>query len=131
MDVTSTSDSPLPARIALIALVIVHLLGIFGAPYAASIHLWQEGSTPHQNFHVLWEAMKYFTASLLALGVILGPLARGESWAFWLMLASTLILFGGVFVADAMTGGAPTIDRWAYAVLLIISIISLLILKLT
>lgn len=129
MDVTPEQNRPVPARVALITLVVVHLLGVFGAPYAASIHLWQEGATPHQNFHVLWEALKYFAASILALGIILGPLAKGERWAFWLMLASTLILFGGVFVADAMTGGAPAIDRWAYAVLLIVSIISLLILK--
>lgn len=125
------SSTPLLSRIALASLVVVHLLGVFGAPYAASIHLWQEGATPHQNFHVLWEALKYFTASILALGVVLGPLARGEPWAFWLMLASTLTLFGGVFVADALTGGAPSIDRWAYAFLLAISLISLLALKQT
>lgn len=132
MDVTpQSSPRPLPARIALGILVVVHLLGAFGAPYAASIHLWQEGATPHQDFHVLWEALKYFTASILALGVVLGPLAKGERWAFWLILVSTLILFGGVFIADALTGGAPTIDRWAYGILLAASLISLLVLKRT
>ena len=41
------------------------------------------------------------------------------------MIASTAALFGGVFVADALTGGAPAIDYWAYGSFLILSMLSL------
>ena len=117
-------DSRAP-RVAILALASVHLLGLLGAPFAAKLHLFQAGATAHQNFHVLWEACKYATASLLALGVTLGPLARGERWARWTMLAASLLLFGGVFFSDAITHGAPAIDHWAYGSFLVISLAAL------
>jgi hypothetical protein len=107
----------------------VHLLGALGAPLAAHIHLFQAGATAHQNFHVVWEAFKYFAASMLALGVTLGPLARGERWAYALSWIAALALFGGVFVADALTGGAPAIDHWAYGSFLVVSIAALIVLR--
>ena len=109
-------------RFALGALVVIHVLGILGSPLAASLHLYKEGATEHQNFHVVWEAFKYAGASALALGIVLGPLAKGQRWALWLMLLSSLMLFGGVFVAHAMTNGGPVIDFWAYGSFLILSL---------
>jgi hypothetical protein len=101
-------------RIALALLAIIHVLGILGAPFAAKLHLFQPGATPHQNFHVVWEACKYATASLLALAIVLGPLARGERWALWVMVASSIVLFGG-----------PAIDFWAYGSFLAVSALAL------
>ncbi len=115
----------LARRIATYALVAVHLLGMAGAPFAAHLHLFQLGSTPHQNFHVVWEACKYFAASLLAAAVSLGPLARGESWAWWAMAIASFALFGGVFLANAITGGGPAIDFWAYGSFLVVSTVAL------
>jgi hypothetical protein len=114
-------------RAALGALVTVHVLGVLGAPYAASLHLYQEGATAHQNFHVVWEAFKYASASLLAVAVTLGPLAEGRRWAAWVMAAITVMLFGGVFVSHAMTGGGPLIDFVAYGTFLVVSIIALVV----
>lgn len=116
-------------RIAVLALAAVHVLGALGAPFAAKIHLFQAGATAHQDFHVVWEACKYFAASALALGIALGPLARGERWAWWAMVVASAALFGGVFVADALTGGAPAIDHWAYGSFLAISIAALAVLR--
>lgn len=116
-------------RVAVLALAAVHVLGALGAPLAAKIHLFQAGATAHQDFHVVWEACKYFAASVLALGIALGPLARGERWAWWAMVVASAALFGGVFFADALTGGAPSIDHWAYGSFLVISIVSLAVLR--
>jgi hypothetical protein len=112
-------------RIAIVVLAVVHTLGVLGAPFAARLHFNAPGATAHQNFHVVWEAFKYGTASLACLGIALKPLARGEAWAWWVMVASTAALFGGVFVADGLTGGAPAIDHWAYGSFLLLSMVSL------
>jgi hypothetical protein len=117
--------APLHHRIAIGTLAVVHVLGALGAPFAAKLHLYQPGATRHQNFHVVWEACKYFGASILALYVVLGPLARGERWAKRVMLAATIALFGGVFVGDLLTLGAPSIDHWAYGTFLALSLASL------
>jgi hypothetical protein len=116
-------------RAAILILATVHVLGILGAPFAAKLHLFQAGATPHQNFHVVWEACKYATASLLSLGIVLGPLARGERWALALMAAASLILFGGVFFANALTRGGPAIDFWAYGSFLALSAAALAVLQ--
>lgn len=130
MRLTATGEtrSPPLRRAAVGALAVVHVLGALGAPFAAKIHLFQVGATAHQNFHVVWEAFKYFAASILALGIAVGPLARGERWAWWAMVVASVALFGGVFLADAITGGAPAIDHWAYGAFLIVSAIALAVL---
>jgi hypothetical protein len=110
-------------------LTIVHALGILGAPIAARIHFGQPGLTPHQNFHVLWEAFKYFTASVFGLAIARGPLARGEPWAWWVSSLGVLALFGGVFVADWATDGAPRVDRVSYGVFLVLSATALAVLR--
>lgn len=115
---------PLPRRAAIWTLATIHVLGILGAPFAANLHLWQAGATPHQNFHVVWEACKYATASLFALALILGPLARGERWALAVVGVGSVVLFGGVFFSDALTHGGPMIDFWAYGSFLALSIVS-------
>ena len=112
-------------RVAVGALATVHGLGVLGAPFAAKLHLFQPGATPHQNFHVAWEAFKYGTASALALFVTLGPFARGERWAWWALVVATVGLFASVFVADAITSGAPAIDHWAYGSFLVVSTLAL------
>lgn len=116
-------------RLALGALATIHVLGALGAPFAAKIHLFQPGNTAHQDFHVVWEAFKYFAASVLALGVTVRPLARGERWAWWVSVVACAALFGGVFVSDAITGGSPAIDHWAYGSFLVISTIALAVLR--
>jgi hypothetical protein len=113
---------------AIATLVLVHALGAIGAPFAARLHLYQPGATAHQNFHVVWEACKYFAASVLAAAIARGPLARGEWWAFWVMVVATAALFGGVFLANALTAGGPSIDFWAYGTFLIVSTVALLVL---
>jgi len=82
------------------------------------------GATPHQNFHVVWEACKYATASLFALALVLGPVARGERWALGVVGAGSVVLFGGVFFSDALTHGGPMIDFWAYGSFLVLSLVS-------
>lgn len=111
-----------PRRAALNTLVVIHVLGILGAPIAVSLHLWQEGATPHQNFHVIWEACKYATASLFAIGLVIGPVARGERWALWMLTAGSIVMFGGVFFSHAVTRGGPVIDFWSYGSFLILSL---------
>lgn len=118
-------------RAALGTLALIHVLGALGAPFAARLHLHQAGATRHQDFHVVWEACKYFGASILALYIVLGPLARGERWARVVMLAATIALFGGVFFSDFLTGGAPAIDHWAYGSFFALSLISLAVLSLS
>ena len=108
-------------RVSVGVLATVHTLGALGAPFAAKLHLFQPGATAHQDFHVVWEAAKYFAASVMALAITLGPLARGERWAWWTLLVATLTLFGGVFVGGALTRGAPAIDYWAYGSFLLLS----------
>jgi len=115
---------PLPRRAAIWTLATIHILGILGAPFAAKLHLWQTGATPHQNFHVIWEACKYATASLFALALVLGPLARGERWALNVVGVGSVVLFGGVFFSHALTHGGPVIDFWAYGSFLVLSIVS-------
>jgi hypothetical protein len=103
----------------------IHALGLLGAPFAAELHLFQPGATAHQNFHVVWEAFKYGSASALALSIVVGPFARGERWAWWAMAIVTVGLFGSVFIADGITHGAPAIDHWAYGTFLVASVIAL------
>jgi hypothetical protein len=110
---------------ALGVLAAIHLLGILGAPIAASLHLFQPGATPHQNFHVVWEACKYGTASLFALALVLWPLARGERWALFVLGVGSIVMFGGVFFSHALTRGGPLIDFWAYGSFLVLSLIAL------
>jgi hypothetical protein len=119
---------PLLRRLSLGLLALVHALGILGAPYAASLHFDQPGASAHQRFHVIWEACKYASASLLALVLVVGPARRGERWAVAALAAGSAILFGGVFFADALTGGAPPVDRWSYGVFLLLSLPALAIL---
>src|SRR5690242_15465065 len=88
----TSSERSLVHRIPIWALATIHVLGILGAPFAAKLHVFQPGATPHQNFHVVWEACKYATASLLALAIVLGPLARGERWALWVMAIASVVL---------------------------------------
>lgn len=121
-------NESLPRLVAIGALAIVHGLGVLGAPFAAMIHFGQADASAHQNFHVVWEAFKYFAASLVCVAIALGPLRRGERWAWWTMLAGCLTLFGGVFVAHAMSGGGPAIDHWSYGSFLVISVIALAVL---
>ena len=125
-----SNSRPRPAalvarRIAVGALATIHVLGILGAPFAAKLHLFQQGATAHQNFHVVWEACKYCTASLLALAITVGPLARGERWALWVLATATVVMFGGVFFSNALTHGGPVIDFWAYGSFLVVSVIAL------
>ena len=77
---------------------------------------------------MVWEAFKYFAASLVCLVVALVPLRRGERWAWWTMLVACLALFGGVFVALALSGGGPAIDHWSYGSFLVISLVALAVL---
>jgi hypothetical protein len=100
-----------PRTLAVAALATVHGLGVLGAPFAAMIHYGQADASAHQDFHVVWEAFKYFAASLVCLAIALGPLRRGERWAWWTMLAACLALFGGVFVAHALSGGLRVVPR--------------------
>ena len=116
---------------AIAALAIVHGLGMAGAPFAAMIHFGQADASAHQNFHVVWEAFKYFAASTACLAIALFPLRRGERWAWWTMLVACLALFGGVFVAHTLSQGGPAIDHWSYGSFLIISIIALAVLART
>jgi hypothetical protein len=120
---TQKSDSLRSA--ALLVLATIHALGILGAPIAASIHLGQPGATEHQNFHVIWEACKYATASLFALALLVGPVARGERWALSVLAVGTVVLFGGVFFSHALTHGGPVIDFWAYGSFFVLSAIAL------
>lgn len=110
------------------ALVIVHGLGMLGAPFAAALHFGQPDATAHQNFHVVWEAFKYFAASSACVAIALVPLRRGERWAWWTMLVACLALFGGVFVAHALSRGGPAIDHWSYGSFLAISLAALALL---
>lgn len=121
----------LPRRAAVYTLATIHVLGILGAPFAAKLHLWQPGATPHQNFHVVWEACKYATASLFALALVLGPVARGEKWALRVLAAGSLVLFGGVFFSNALTHGGPLIDFWAYGSFLVLSMVAVGVLAAT
>lgn len=118
-------DSDPVRRIALASLATIHVLGILGAPFAAKLHVFQPGATAHQNFHVIWEACKYAAASLLSVAVVLGPLARGERWALWVMAVASALLFGGVFFSNALTHGGPAIDFWAYGSFLAVSTLAL------
>jgi hypothetical protein len=114
-----------PVRGAAIAvLATIHVLGILGAPFAAHLHLWQAGATAHQNFHVVWEACKYATASFFALALVLGPAARRERWAAWVVGIGSVVMFGGVFFANALTHGGPLIDFWAYGSFLVLSVLA-------
>ncbi|HVU01286.1 MAG TPA: hypothetical protein VHE30_06025 [Polyangiaceae bacterium] len=115
-------------KLALGVLATIHVLGILGAPFAAKLHLFQAGATPHQNFHVVWEACKYATASLFALALVLGPLARGERWALPVLGVGSVVMFGGVFFSDAITHGGPVIDFWAYGSFFVLSVVSLALL---
>ena len=110
------------------ALAVIHGLGALGAPFAAALHFGQAGATAHHDFHVVWEAFKYFAASSACLAIALGPLRRGERWAWWTMLVACLSLFGGVFVAHALSGGGPAIDHWSYGSFLVVSIAALAVL---
>ena len=92
-------------NLAIGALAIVHGVGVLGAPFAAALHFGQPDATAHQNFHVVWEAFKYFAAS-----------------------SACLALFGGVFVAHALSRGGPAIDHWSYGSFLAISIVALAVL---
>ncbi|MFN0038578.1 MAG: hypothetical protein ACKVP2_03605 [Burkholderiales bacterium] len=114
---------------AVYALALIHGLGALGAPFAAHLHFGQEGANAHQNFHVVWEAFKYFAASSTLFVIALGPLRRGERWAWWVMLVGCLSLFAGMFVAHFMSGGGPAIDHWSYGSFLIISMAALAMLK--
>jgi hypothetical protein len=114
--------------IAIGALATVHVLGALGAPFAAQLHFGQADATAHENFHAVWEAFKYFAASMACLAIALGPLRRGERWAWWVMLVACLSLFGGVFVAHALSGGGPAIDHWAYGSFLVVSMAALSVL---
>jgi hypothetical protein len=120
-----------PVRVAALAVLsVIHVLGILGAPYAASLHLGQPGATEHQNFHVIWEACKYATASLFALALVLGPVARGERSALVVLAVGSAVIFGGVFLSHAMTHGGPVIDFWAYGSFFVLSAIALAVLAL-
>ena len=121
------SDSRLRLS-AIVALATVHGLGVLGAPFAAMIHFGQADASAHQNFHVVWEAFKYFAASAVCVAIALGPLHRGERWAWWAMLLACLSLFGGMFVAHALSLGGPAIDHWSYGSFLVISIAALTVL---
>lgn len=120
-----SSERSLVDRVPIWALATIHVLGILGAPFAAKLHVFQPGATPHQNFHVVWEACKYATASLLSLAIVVGPLARGERWALWIMAVASVVLFGGVFFSDSLTHGGPAIDFWAYGSFLGVSVVAL------
>jgi hypothetical protein len=120
---------PSVRRLAIAALVTVHVLGAAGAPFAALIHFGQAGASAHQNFHVVWEACKYFAASVLAAGVAARPLAAGNVWAWWALLIATMTLFGGVFFAHALTAGGPAVDHWSYGTFLAVSLAALGVLR--
>lgn len=123
-----TTNQPRLRNAAIGALAVLHGLGMLGAPFAAALHFGQPDATAHQNFHVVWEAFKYFAASSACFAITLGPLRRGERWAWWTMLVACLALFGGVFVAHALSLGGPAIDHWSYGSFLVISLASLAVL---
>ena len=115
-------------RWAIRVLAAIHVLGLIGAPIAASIHWRQENATDHQNFHVIWEACKYFTASLFALWMVLSPVAEGGAVgdsAIVVLAIGSAILFGGIFFADYFTNGCPPVDFYSYGPFLVISEVAL------
>jgi hypothetical protein len=130
MNLAKTQKADPLRTAALVVLATIHVLGILGAPLAALLHLGQPGATAHQNFHVIWEACKYATASLFALALVLGPAARGERWALVVLSVGTVVLFGGVFFSHALTHGGPVIDFWAYGSFFVFSALALPVLAL-
>ena len=44
------------------------------------------------------------------------------------MLVACLAMFGGMFVAHALSGGGPAVDHWSYGPFLVISIAALVVL---
>ena len=64
----------------------------------------------------------------MCVAIALGPLRRGERWAWWAMLVASVSLFGGVFVAHALSHGGPAIDHWSYGSFLVISVAALAVL---
>lgn len=90
------------------ALLLLATLGHIGAYlYAAPEHVVDPGWPPHARFHVLQAIFWVVGFNLVLVPLIMGPLARGETWVRGVLLLAWPFVHGAYFVALLRGGGPP------------------------
>lgn len=99
--------APVPSRrrVAVLGLATLHALCAIGAPFAGIARVGAATSLT-QDYRVIADGFALVATSLLSAAVALGPLSRGERWAFFALLGATLAAHGGAALAHLATRGS-------------------------
>lgn len=100
-------------------IALAHVLTILAFCYAVPAHLLDATWPVHARNHVLQALFWVVGLNGIGLVILYGPFRRGERWAWRALLLIAAFLYGGYFLANAMTGGGapgPTDDVFFAAV---------------
>ena len=90
---------------------------ILGYLYALPGHLDEHSWSAHAQFHHVLGWIWLTGLHLIVLVLIWGPLQRHERWAFWSVLAATMVAQGGHFITSLLVpAGRPSEWWYDYAI---------------
>ena len=92
-------------KIGLGILTILPLLASVLESRACIGHFMQEQWPPHEMFHLLMGLSGLLATYALILILVWIPLRKGERWAWFAIAVGALIVHGGQWVSDVVTGG--------------------------
>jgi len=91
-----------------IGLGILTFLPLFAATVESRAcigHFLQDEWPPHEMFHLLMGLSGLLAAYALILILVWIPLRHGQRWAWYAIAAAALIVHGGQWFSDVVTGG--------------------------
>jgi hypothetical protein len=68
-------------------------------------HFLQDAWPPHEMFHLLMGLSGLLATYVLILILVWIPLRSGQRWAWFAIAAAALIVHGGQWISDVVTGG--------------------------
>ena len=92
-------------KIGLGILTFLPLLAAILESRACIGHFMREQWPPHETFHLLMGLSGLLAAYALILILVWIPLRRGERWAWFAIALGALIVHGGQWASDVVTGG--------------------------
>lgn len=100
----------------------VHVFTILMFTYAIPEHVVDPTWPDHAHHHAFQALLWNIGFNLLGLALLFSAFQRREKWAWGVLLGAILLMHGGYFLSDWVTGGgAPgTLDDWMFLGLIVV-----------
>ncbi len=102
--------------------LIITALALYGLVHITLVagHFWQPGWPAHALNHLIRGTLASMGLVVLTIIILLGPFRQKQRWAWWCVLLSFLILYGGFFGGYVMTEVALLWIKWPMSLLFIL-----------